>query len=88
MDPKKDELQKDLDLNAMMDSLLPGGLPTGFLNEIGKNANRYFRRPTKTLRKRSEVLAKRSRQKLARRINRGGVRGEKNTKGRRNRQAA
>lgn len=85
---KKDSLQTDIDLNAMMNDLLPTGLPPGWLNKQLKSIDRYFRRPTKVLRKRSEVLAQRNRQKVSRRINRGSVRGQKNHKGLRNRRAA
>ena len=71
---------------AELNELLPGGLPTGFMNKSYKEEDRYYRGPTKKLRKRKIVLAKRREQKLSRKINRGGTRGQKNTKG--NRKAA
>jgi hypothetical protein len=76
----------DKDILAELDNLLPGGLPTGFLNKQGKAVDPYYRGPTKKLRKRSTVLAKRRAQKLARRAQRGPVKEQKNNKG--NRKAA
>ena len=76
----------DKNILAELDDLLPGGLPTGFMNKQGKALDPYYRGPTKKLRKRSEVLAKRRAQKLARRKTRGKVKGQKNHKG--NRKAA
>ena len=42
---------------AELNELLPGGLPAGFMNKSYKEEDRYYRGPTKKLRKRREVLA-------------------------------
>ena len=76
----------DKNLLAELDDLLPGGLPTGFINKQAKEADPYYRGPTKKRRTRAQVLAKRRMQKLSRRNNRGKVKGQKNNKG--NRKAA
>lgn len=76
----------DKNLFAELDELLPGGLPSGALTKWYKQTNPYYRGPTKKLRKREDVLAKRRAQKLARRAQRGKVKGQKNHKG--NRKAA
>lgn len=80
MDKNDDALQRDIDLNALND-LLPGGLPPGFVTNKGKELDRYWRGPTKKLRNRAKVLKRRKMQKLSRRHNRGGVNGQKNHKG-------
>jgi hypothetical protein len=68
----------------LMDSLLEGGLPADFLRkQASRYKSRYYRGPCKKLRRRADVVAKRKAQKLARRANRGSVRGQKNTGGRR-----